>query len=139
VVRALDPRALTAFVPPRRATVWQAPPCVSHALDIDLFERLREILAGGDTTESELRELADEASGWVRGLRAQVRASEQRLRALNRDPAASLTDIADELRRAETLRPQYREARELARRLDDRARELRTTWLLRQADVRRAS
>jgi ABC-type transporter Mla subunit MlaD len=112
---------------------------VSHALDTDLFERLREILAGGDTTESELRELADEASGWVRGLRAQVRASEQRLRALNRDPAASLTTIADELRRVETLRPQYREARELTRALDERARELRTTWLLRQADMRRTS
>jgi ABC-type transporter Mla subunit MlaD len=134
-VRALGfPGALTPF--PSR--LWQAPACVSNGLDTDLFDRLREILAGGDTTESELRELADEASGWVRGLRAQVRASEQRLRALNRDPAASLTAIADELRRVETLRPQYREARELARMLDDRARELRTTWLLRQADVRRA-
>jgi hypothetical protein len=112
---------------------------VSKALDTDLFGRLREILAGGDTTEAELRELTDEAGGWVRGLRAQVRASEQRLRALNRDPTAPIAAIADELRRVETLRPQLREARELTRALDDRARELRTTWLLRHADQRRTS
>ena len=110
---------------------------MTNALDIDLFERLRQILAGGDTTEAELRDLTDEAGGWVRGLRAQVRASEQRLRGLNQDPRAPIAAIADELRRAEMLRPQYREARDLARRLDDRARELRTSWLLRQADMRR--
>ncbi len=110
---------------------------MSNGLDTALFDRLRQVLAGGDTTEAELRELTDEAGGWVRGLRAQVRASEQRLRALNRDPTAPIAAIADELRRVEALRPQYREARELARALDDRARELRTTWLLRQADFRR--
>lgn len=111
---------------------------MSNALDTDLFERLRQILAGGDTTEAELRDLTDEAGGWVRGLRGQVRASEQRLRALNRDPTAPISVIADELRRVETLRPQYREARDLTRQLDERARELRTSWLLRQADMRRA-
>jgi hypothetical protein len=112
---------------------------MSNALDIDLFERLRQILAGGNTTEAELRDLADEAGGWVRGLRAQVRASEQRLRALNRDPTAPISAIADELRRVENLRPQYREARNLTRLFDERARELRTSWLLRQADMRRTS
>ena len=111
---------------------------MANGLDTDLFDRLREILAGGDTTEAELRELTNEAGGWVRGLRAQVRASEQRLRALNRDQTAAIAAIADELRRVEALWPQYREARELARALDDRARELRTTWLLRQADFRRS-
>ena len=124
--------------PPFLPGLWQAPPCVSNALDIDLFERLRQILAGGDTTEAELRDLTDEAGGWVRGLRGQVRSSEQRLRALNRDPTAPISAIADELRRVETLRPQYREARDLTRQLDERARELRTSWLLRQADMRRA-
>jgi hypothetical protein len=110
---------------------------MSNALDIDLFDRLRAILAGGDTTEAELRDLTDEAGGWVRGLGAQVRASEQRLRALNRDPSAPIAAIADELRRVETLRPQYREARDLTRKLDERAREIRTSWLLRQADIGR--
>jgi hypothetical protein len=109
---------------------------VTHALETDLFDRLREVVAGADTTEAELRELADETGGWVRGLRAQVKGSEQRLRALNRDPTTPIVEIADELRRVETLRPQLREARELARRLDDRARVLRTTWLLRQAGAR---
>ena len=119
------------------AAVWQAAGCVGHALDTDLFDRLREILAGGDTTEAELRELTDEAGGWVRGLRGQVRASEQRLRALNRDPAAPIAEIADELRRVEVLRPRLHEARDLVAGLDARARELRTQWLLRQTETSR--
>jgi hypothetical protein len=58
---------------------------------------------------------------------------------LNADASSPLSDIADELRRVETLRPRLHEARELSRLLDDRARELRTAWLLRQADARRTA
>ncbi|MGE5273702.1 MAG: hypothetical protein ACM3QU_08060 [Verrucomicrobiota bacterium] len=112
---------------------------MAEALDSDLIDRLKEILARGDTTEAELRDLTEETRDLVRGLRAQVRASEQRIRMLNRDPASPIAEIADELRRVETLRPKLREARELAARLDGRARELRTAWLLRQADLRRAT
>jgi hypothetical protein len=112
---------------------------LADTLDSTLTNRLHEVLSRGDTTEADLRELMDECAGWVRLLRAQVRGSERRLRALNADPASPLTEIADELRRVEILRPRLREARELARRLDDRARELRTSWLLRQADARRTS
>jgi hypothetical protein len=121
--------------------VWQAPgpPAVTDALDSTLTLRLREVLASGDTTEADLRELMDESAALVRDLRGQIRAGERRLRALNADSSSPLSDIADELRRVETLRPRLREARELSRRLDDRARELRTAWLLRQADARRST
>jgi hypothetical protein len=112
---------------------------VTDTLDSRLMARLREVLTRDDTTEADLRELTEEAAGWVRLLRAQVRGSERRLRALNADPSSPIAEIADELRRLEILRPRLREARELARRLDDRARELRTGWLLRQAEVRRTS
>jgi len=110
---------------------------MAEALESDLVDRLREVLSRGDTTEAELRDLTDETGDLVRELGAQVRASEQRLRMLNRDPASPIAEIADELRRVETLRPRFREARELAGRLDGRARELRTAWLLGQADLRR--
>jgi hypothetical protein len=112
---------------------------LTDTLDSRLTDRLREVLIRGDTTEADLRELTDEAGAWVRLLRAQVRGSERRLRALNADPSSPIAEIADELRRLETLRPRLREARELSRRLDERARELRTAWLLRQADARRST
>ena len=112
---------------------------MTDTLDSTLTTRLRDVLASGDTTEADLRELMDESAALVQDLRAQLRAGERRLRALNADPSSPLSDIADELRRVETLRPRLHEARELSRRLDDRARELRTAWLLRQADVRRTT
>jgi chromosome segregation ATPase len=112
---------------------------LTDTLDSTLTTRLRDVLARGDTTEADLRELTDEAAALVRELRAELRDGERRLRALNADPSSPITDIADTLRRVEALRPRLREARELSRLLDDRARELRTTWLLRQADVRRTT
>jgi hypothetical protein len=114
-------------------------PPLTDTLDSRLTARLRDVLARGDTTEADLRELTDEAAGWVRLLRAQVLGSERRLRALNADPSSPISEIADELRRLELLRPRLREARELARQLDERARELRTGWLRSQADARRTS
>ena len=130
--RALDApaRGLASCGSPHR-------PPLTDTLDSRLMSRLREVFASGDTTEADLRELTDEAAGWVRLLRAQVRGSEGRLRTLNADPASPIAEIADELRRLELLRPRLREARDLARQLDDRARELRTAWMLRQAEVRR--
>ena len=46
----------------------------------------------------------------------------------------SLTEIATELHRVEGLRPRLEEARSLLTDLEARARELRTAWLLRQAE-----
>jgi hypothetical protein len=104
-----------------------------RSLDSALAARLREILDNGDATETELRELTEQADGWARTLRAQIRASERKLRVLSADAASPIADIADELRRVERLRPQLGEARRLLAGLETRARELRTEWLRRQA------
>jgi chromosome segregation ATPase len=108
---------------------------LAETLDSALTARLREILASGTVTESELRELSEQADGWARTLRAQIRASERKLRTLNRDPGSPISEIADELRRVETLRPQLREVRSLLAELETRARELRTAWLRRQTGL----
>jgi hypothetical protein len=110
---------------------------VPETLDSALTARLREVLASGSATETDLRELATKGDGWARTLRAQILASERRLRKLNADPGSPLTSIAEELRRIETLRPQLREVRSLLDELEARGRELRTAWLLRQAGASR--
>jgi hypothetical protein len=110
---------------------------VADALDFALITRLREVLEHGSPTETDLRELAEQADGWARSLRGQIRASERRLRALTADPVSPLTEIAEQLRRVETLRPQLAEVRALIAELETRARELRTAWLLGQAEAAR--
>lgn len=99
-----------------------------------LLERLREVLADHPVTESELRGLIDQADGLVRTLGAHMAGSERRLTELSNDPESSLQEIASELHRVELLRPRLDEARRLLTGVQDRARELRTTWLIRQAD-----
>jgi phage shock protein A len=91
--------------------------------------RLREVLSRGVATETELRELSDQAGGWERSLQAQLRAGERRLAKLTAEPSAPITDIAEELRRVEALRPELEEVHELLAELEQRARELRTAWL----------
>ena len=110
---------------------------MADALDSALITRLREVLEHGSPTESDLRELGEQADGWARSLRGQIRASERRLRALTADPVSPLTEIAEQLRRVETLRPQLAEVRGLIAELETRARELRTAWLLGQAEAAR--
>ena len=98
-----------------------------------LTARLRAVLADRPSTEAELRTLAEEADAWMRMLQAQIRASEERVDALSSDPAAALAPIAAELQRIESLRPELVEVRSLHEELEQRARALRTEWLLRQA------
>lgn len=102
-------------------------------LDFALIARLREVADDTPATESELRVLAEQADGWARALTGQIEASERRLRKLS-EADADLADLADELRRLETLHPQLDEVRFLLAALDARARELRTSWLLHQAE-----
>jgi len=99
-----------------------------------MLERVREVLADRPVTETELRLLSEQIDGLVRVLGAQLDGSEARLTELANEPASSLTGIADELHRVEALRPRLAEARSLLRDLEDRARELRTAWLLGQAE-----
>jgi hypothetical protein len=88
-------------------------------------------------TETELRELTAQADGLAGSLRAQIRASERRLRGLTADDTSGVTEIADELRRVELLRSQLADVEELLVDLERTARELRTAWLLGRADARR--
>ncbi len=106
---------------------------VAGRLDFALIARLREVAGDTPATESELRVLAEQADGWARALTGQIEASERRLRKLSA-AGADLVDLADELRRLETLHPQLEEVRSLGTALDARARELRTSWLLHQAE-----
>lgn len=108
------------------------------SIESALTARLREVLASGSATEADLRELTAEGQGRERSLVAAIRASERRLRKLNADPASPISAIAEELRRVDALRPQLREVRALLADLDARGRELRTAWLLHQADAGRA-
>jgi Tfp pilus assembly protein PilX len=102
-----------------------------------LSERLREVLADRPATESRLRALSEQADAGIRAAEAQIRSSERRLRELSADPSSPLTEIAAELQRVELLRPEVMELKVLRSELDNRARELRTQWLLRQAQSAR--
>jgi len=102
---------------------------MAETLDFALTARLREVLADQPATEGELRTLSEQADAWVRTLQAQIQASERRLRELTADPATPLTEIAVELRRVETLRPELVEMRSLLSDLAKRAHELRAAWL----------
>lgn len=102
---------------------------MAKTLDSALTARLREVVAGGGVTESALRELAEQADEWVRSLEAQIWASERILAKLTADPAGSIVEIADELRRVKALRPELGEVRGLIVDLETRARELRAAWL----------
>jgi chromosome segregation ATPase len=112
---------------------------VAEPLDFALIKRLREVLDRRPATETELRTLKEQAEGWERAVSGQIQSSERRIRRLNANPASSLAQIASELRRVEKLRPQLTEVRSLLADLEDRARELRTEWLLSQATSAKAS
>jgi hypothetical protein len=102
---------------------------MADTVDSALTARLRQVLASGSVTESELRELTDQAAGWERALEGQIVAGEQRLSQLAVDARSSMVEIADELRRVESLRPELVEVRRLLGELHGRARELRAAWL----------
>src|SRR3954468_20113382 len=108
-------------------------------LDFALIKRLREVLDDRPATESELRTLKEQAEAWARTVSGQIESSERRIRRLNQSPASSLAQIASELRRVEQLRPQLNEVPDVLADLDERARQVRTAWLLSQATSRRST
>jgi hypothetical protein len=101
--------------------------------DLDMLERLREVLGDERVTEAELRSLTERADALVRVASGQVEGAELRLAELTDDPASSLSDVAGELHRAEVARRRLAEARSLQAGLEQRAHELRSGWLLGQA------
>lgn len=104
--------------------------------DLALLDRLRDVVANRPVTETELRGLIEQADGLVRTLGAHMAGSERRLTELTADSDSSLKEIASELHRVDGLRPRLEEARSLLADLEAHARELRTSWLLRQAEDR---
>ena len=106
-------------------------------LDLALTKRLREVVRGEPTPETELRTLADRAGGWERAAAAQLRAAEGRLADLNGDPNSPLAEMAAEIRRVESLKAELEEARALLAGLEQRTRELRTAWLKYHAESAR--
>ena len=116
------------------AEVWQASGtgevrAIGARLDTALVGRLRAVVRGAPTTESELRRLRAGADGWRRALEAQVEGSEGRLRDLAARRAPRLALVTAELRRLDRLRPQLDEVDRLLFDLERRARELRASWL----------
>ena len=112
---------------------------MTEALDSALKERLRAVLDRQPVTEWELRRLTEEGGAVALILAGQLESSERRIRRLNQNPASSLSQIASELRRVEQLRPQLNEVRTLLTDLEQRARQVRTEWLLSQATSAKAS
>ena len=110
---------------------------MTGTLDFALLTRLREVLGDQPATETELRTLSEQADAWARTLQAQTESSERRLEALAADPGASLTEIAEELRRLARLRPALTEVTGLLGELEIRTRSWRTTWLANQSERRR--
>lgn len=108
---------------------------IPEKLDIALVKRLREVVAGEVTTESELRTLADHADGLIRATDAQLQAAEKRLTRLNANPASPLAEVAAEVRRVDALSRELAEAHRLVDALEQRTRELRTAWLKQHAEV----
>jgi len=108
-------------------------------LDFALIKRLREVLDDQPATEAELRSLSEQADAWARTVNGQIESSERRILRLNQNPGSSLAQIAAELRRVERLRPQLHEVRRLQADLEERARQVRTEWLLSQATSRRSA
>jgi len=104
---------------------------LTESLDSALTARLREVLGDQPVTEAELRALSEQADGWARTLEGQIYASEHRLRELAADPASRLAEMAAELRRVDTLRPELDELRALLIELGERAHALRASWVLR--------
>lgn len=99
------------------------------ALDAALNERLRSVLEGCAATEAELRKLLEQGRASARLVRARLEATEVRLAELSADPASALSELASTLREVHELRPQLDELEASLARLDERAREVRRSWV----------
>jgi chromosome segregation ATPase len=99
-------------------------------LDVELKERLRDVLEEPrrSVTEAELRKLLEEGRACRLILGAELERLEGRLGKLDSDPASSLGEIANAFRRVHDFRVHVEELDRLLTALDDRAREVRTSW-----------
>jgi hypothetical protein len=79
-------------------------------------------------TEAELRKLTEEGRACRLILGGELERLEGRLGKLDADPAISLGEIAEAFRRVHGFREHVGELDDLLLALEDRAREVRTTW-----------
>jgi hypothetical protein len=95
-----------------------------------LRARLRDVLEEPrrPVTEADLRKLSEEGRACRLILGAELERLEGRMGKLDADPASSLGAIADAFRRVHDLRAHVAELDEFLSALDDRAREVRTSW-----------
>jgi hypothetical protein len=103
-------------------------------LDTALRQRLRTVLDDPErpVTESELRKLSEQGRAYTMILGAELERLEGRLAELDSEPGSSLGAIGDAFRRVHDFRTHLDELEEILAALDARAREVRTSWLLRQ-------
>jgi hypothetical protein len=101
-------------------------------LDTALKERIRRVLENPQrpVTEAQLRKLSEEGRASTLILGAELVRLEYRLAELDRDPASSLGAIAVAFRRVHDFRTHLEELDGLLSALEDRARQVRTSWLL---------
>ena len=100
------------------------------ALDAVLKTRLREALEGERlVTEVEVRRFSDEGHACTLMLRAELNRGEEKLRALDADPASSLVEIAATFRDVSDLRRDLGELETMLAELHERARASRAAWL----------
>ena len=107
-------------------------PEVRLELDTALKERLHRVLDDPQrpVTEAELRKLSEEGRACTLILGADLERLERQLAQLDGDPASSLGAIATVFRRTHDFRMHLEELNGLLSALENRARELRTSWLL---------
>ena len=100
-------------------------------LDTALKEQIRVVLDDPRrlTTETELRKLAEDGRAYTRILRAELTRLEARLAELDAADS-SLNAFAGAYRRAHEFRAHVAELEDLLGALDERARAVRTSWLL---------
>ncbi len=102
--------------------------------DLVLLERLREVLADQPVTETELRVLIEQADGLVRTLGAHMAGSERRLNELTPIRTARSPRSLRSCTGSKACGRGSTKLGTLLRDLEARARELRTSWLIRQAE-----
>ena len=101
-------------------------------LDTTLKERIRVVLADRQqlVTESELRKLSEAGRSYYMILGAELVRLEHRLAEVDSEPDRPLGEFAETYRRVHDFRVHVAELDGLLSELDDRAREVRTSWLL---------
>jgi archaellum component FlaC len=99
-------------------------------LDAVLKQRVQTVLEHPEqlVTEAELRKLSEEGRACRLILGAELERLEDRLAKLDSDPGSSLGEIAQAFRRVHDFREHVEGLDEMLSALEERAREVRSSW-----------